>query len=412
MAHARLSPSNHRWPHCPGSIREEANYQDIPGKAAIDGTGSHALLELCIDNNVKADEYQGLIIGSSHKDAPDGWRVDSERCNRVQICLNYIERRKKELTKQFPGCLVSIESESRSNPGAAVGRDDWWGTCDITIIAVLNDKIILIEVVDYKDGRGYVSEKDNPQLIAYLYGKITERVKGTLLDELGLRMTIVQPKTGIPIRYQDVTVPYLNNKVEGLVEAASKTDDPNAPLISGKHCTWCKHNPKRGGVCTALVDKSIGVIMTDEISDSLLGVIQQAVKDVKSMTPEQLTEVADAEAGFLAAFDKVRDEIRERIETGQDVPGYAMKPGRIKKVWNIPEDELVKKLKAKRIKTADIYPSKLITPAAALKLPGLTDTQRKKVSELVDEVTGDLKLKKVSYKSENVEEMFNELSFF
>ena len=46
-AHARLGPSNPRWTKCPGSVREEMFYIDIPGEAAIDGTGSHLLLEMC-----------------------------------------------------------------------------------------------------------------------------------------------------------------------------------------------------------------------------------------------------------------------------------------------------------------------------------------------------------------------------
>ena len=64
--HARLSPSNHRWPHCAGSVREESNYPDIAGEAAIDGTGSHILLELSLINNVKASHYDKLIIGDNN----------------------------------------------------------------------------------------------------------------------------------------------------------------------------------------------------------------------------------------------------------------------------------------------------------------------------------------------------------
>lgn len=62
MSHARLGPSNHRWPHCPGSIKEEAKYPDTTSPAAHDGTGSHLLLELCITQNRTPESFIGEEI--------------------------------------------------------------------------------------------------------------------------------------------------------------------------------------------------------------------------------------------------------------------------------------------------------------------------------------------------------------
>jgi hypothetical protein len=421
-SHARLSPSNKRWPYCPGSVREEANYPDIAGDAAIDGTGSHLLLELSLMNNVNASHYVGLTIGTDHWEKPNGWNVDGARCDRVQICLDYVKRRIAELKKQFPGCTVSVQAESRSNPGVYAGRDDWWGTCDVTIVATSDtDELLFIEVIDYKDGQGYVSEKWNTQLIAYLFGKLSEKDINH-----GMRMTIVQPKSNTPIRYMCSTRPddnltgkTLMEKVNWLIECAKATDDPNAPLIPGSHCQWCKHNPMRGGTCTALTEKSMEVIndMTKVImipgSDGLLEVIQKAVADVKSLTAEQLATIADAKPGFIAAFDKVYEEIENKIEAGEKVPGYAMLPGRASKVWAESEDVIVKKLKAKRFKKEQIYPAKLVTPAAALKNPDLTDTQKKKImEELITEVAGKKTLKKVEYepaREKDVNQMFEKI---
>ena len=413
--HARLSPSNHRWPHCSGSVREEAVYPDIAGDAAIDGTGSHVLLEMSLVNGVDASYYDKLIIGDNHADKPLGWLIDIERCNRVQICLDYVVRRNNELKKLFPGCKIFVQTESKSNPGSFAQRDDWWGTCDITITVLNdNDRNLFVEVVDYKDGRGYVSEKWNSQLIAYLFGKIVENLNDDLnnddsVPDVGMRMTIVQPKTGTPIRYLCSTNPdhelnkeSLMSKVNWLIECAAATDDPNAPLISGKHCQWCKHNPARGGTCTKSTEKSMEVMMTNDIvisgNDGLLEFITKAVSDVKSLSPDQLTKVADAKSGFMAAFDKVFTEIQERIETGESIPGYAMLPGRASKIWSEPEDVIVKKLKAKKFKKDQIYPSKLLSPAQALKNPGLTETQKKKITEeLISELAGKMTLKKVEY---------------
>ena len=100
--HARLGPSDKTWPDCPGSPRVNAGYEDIPGAPAIDGTGSHLLLEECLMSNVRSNAYDGQIIGANHPDNPMGWLVSIDRVERVQQCLDYIQRRVKELSLMFP----------------------------------------------------------------------------------------------------------------------------------------------------------------------------------------------------------------------------------------------------------------------------------------------------------------------
>lgn len=419
--HARLGPSNHRWPHCPGSVREEANYPDTSGEAAIDGTGSHLLLEMCLENNVMAMQYDQQIIGTNHPDHSSGWLVGIERVNRVQMCLDYIQRRVTELKAEHHSCSVTVESESKSDPGGMFGRDDWNGTCDITLVCRhnLTGDVKFIEVIDYKDGRGWVHVKDNSQLLAYLAGKMRPYVaSGPDLvrpfypaNVENCRMTIVQPKTNPVVRYQCSTRPddnfsstYVMDKTIELSNAARRTDDPNAPCISGKHCQWCKANPKRGGHCVTATEKSIQVVTTMsntvEVQADIpaFEYISKAVADPKSLTSDQLSELLSAKDALMVAFDKCETEIKERIESGQHVSGYAMQPGRMSKKWSESEDEIVKKLKSRKLKLDDIYPKKLISPAAVLKLDKLTDAQKKKIeSDLISEVAGKLTLKKVAH---------------
>lgn len=405
--HARLGPSNHRWPNCPGSVREEANYPDIAGEAAIDGTGSHLLLEMCMDNNVPAIQYDQQIIGANHPDHSSGWLVGIERINRVQMCLDYVTRRVAELKTQYPGSTVTVEAESKSDPGEMYGRDDWWGTCDITIICFTGDVIHFIEAADYKDGRGWVNARDNTQLISYLGGKIkpfhTDRVKNC-------RMTIIQPKTNPVIRYQCSTRPEDNlsvdivmAKIEDMSRAAAATDDPNAPCFSGKHCQWCKANPKRGGHCVTATEKSIQVVtdMSTNLASPTLPMfeqITQVIADPKSLTSDQLSELLSAQDALMAGFDACKAEIEMRIDAGEHVSGWAKVAGNSSSKWNEPEEEIVKKLKSRRLKLDDIYPKKLISPAAVKKLSKLTDAQKKKIeADLVSTVAGKLTLKKVAH---------------
>ncbi len=423
--HARLSPSNARWPKCPGSVREEANYADIPGEAAIDGTGSHLLLEMCLDNSVLPIQYEGQIIGANHEDNPNGWLIHKDRIDRVQVCLDYVKRRYDELKALYPNAELTIEAESRSDPGGMFGRDDWSGTCDITITVMDGTICVFIEAIDYKDGRGWVNAAENTQLIAYLGGKARkfiasgpelvrpfrpERVKAG-------RMTIVQPKTMPPIRYENIETRVLVERLEDLRTAARKTDDPDAPLIPGKHCQWCKHNPKRGGSCTAQGEQSLKVVetMSNEVTkmddQSLFETIQASMGNLTSLESNKLTELADAKDGMMAIFKQIEDEIERRIDLGEMMSGYGMLPGWGSKKWTGTPEEVEKFLKGRKVKKDLIYPAKLLSPAQALKLD-LTERQKKDLeTKLIAVVAGKNTLTKVSRDTQAPDENKAELMF-
>jgi len=385
--HARLGPSNHRWPMCPGSVREEAAYPNISGEAAIDGTGSHLLLEMCLINSVDPIAYEGQIIGTNHEDNPMGWMVHRDRCDRVQMCLDYIVRRNKELSEAYPNADIKIEAESKSDPGAQFGRDDWWGTTDITITVLIDNHCLFLEVIDYKDGRGWVNATDNTQLISYLGGKLYDVVKSSVTP---CRMTIVQPKTSPPVRYQDVTANDIAAHLIRLSAAATATDNPNAPLVpypGGKgYCTWCKHKKN----CSALADADIERLEEMDINTEKLS-------DIAKLSDLELADLADTKEALLARFAAVDAEIQQRLETGGTVPGYTMAPGRGSYKWNADDEAVIKALKSRRLKKNDYYPPKLISPAQMKKLTKLTEDQKKRIADqLVEYTPGKLTLKKVA----------------
>ena len=393
--HARLGPSNHRWPHCPGSVREEAAYPDIAGEAAIDGTGSHLLLEMCLNHGEKADFFIDSLIGVNDPEKPGGWMVDAERAARVQMCLDYIDRRVGELELEYVDADISVEAETRSNPGEEFGRQDWWGTVDVTITVRDDGGVKFIEVVDYKDGRGWVHAEGNSQLIAYLGGKVIAAFDGLRDIPIGLRMTIVQPKTQPPVRYADTDINEISNELMKLAKAAAATDAPDAPLVAGKHCTWCKHKPN----CTKQTEGSVAIVK--ELSTTAdLGILSENPINLPS---EQLSKLMDAKAGIMAAFDKIEEEIQRRIESGNHVEGWAMLPGNSRRVWNCSEEEVAKALRGRRMKDADIYIRSLISPAQCMKLGNgiLTDRQKQTIEcELITTLAGKLTLKKVSKKEQ------------
>ncbi|MGB0467733.1 MAG: DUF2800 domain-containing protein [Pontibacterium sp.] len=404
-AHARLGPSNHRWPHCPGSVREEVVYPDVSGDAAIDGTGSHLLLEMCVEQGRAADDFTGETIGTGHRDKPGGWSVKPDRAERVQMCLDYIRRRNDELLSQFPDVEIIIETETRADPGGMFGRTDWWGTVDITITVMQDDNCLFVEVIDYKDGRIFVPAEGNSQLISYMGGKLRpfiasgpDQVRPFKPEKVGAcRMTIVQPKSQTPVRYWDTSPGVVLSRLYALARAAHETDKPDAPLAAGDHCKWCKHEK-----CTEKL-KEAQTVMTDIITTdgTLFEQVQAAIADPASLTAEQLAQLADAREPLEAAFDAVNTEIERRIAEGVDVPGYAMKPGRGSKKWALDEEEIAKKLRSRKLTNADIFPPKLASPAQILKSEKLDAKQRERLEkDLITVIAGKEKLTRVRQKVE------------
>ena len=153
------------------------------------------------------------------------------------------------------------------------------------------------------------------------------------------------------------------------------------------------------------------VIATD--GQSLFELVAQSIDKVSTLTNDQLTQLADTEAGIQSVFDKVKTEIQNRIEQGQSVPGYAMQPGRASKVWNEDEEKMVKIFRARKLKQDDYYPKKLISPAQALKLANLTDDQKKKLEkDFITVKAGANKLTRVAHEKveKSTESMFADVT--
>ncbi len=98
----------------------------------------------------------------------------------------------------------------------------------------------ILHVTDYKNGVGYVDEIENIQGLCYGLGAALE-LESEKWDVL--RITIVQPNAYTdkgPVRYWDVPRNELLDWKMDFAEVAEKTRQPDAPLVPGSHCGWCK----------------------------------------------------------------------------------------------------------------------------------------------------------------------------
>jgi len=349
---------------CPGSIREEAKYPDQgSGPAAIDGTHSHTLLEHCLKSPASADTYIGQVM----TDHEGSFTVDADRAARVQVALDYIDKRISE--ESAPFFTPDVISETRVDPAHLLGRDDLSGTVDVQIKGHE-----VLELIDYKDGMGVVSAEGNLQLEQYAYGVLA----GYKLPVNGnypfstVRMTIIQPKLalrGMPaITSHDVSVRDLLANMGTIIVQAAATDKPDAPLVPGEsQCKFCRAK----GSCSALANnvmKEVGIMFQPTVTKPLDVAQQSADKDPSAMDDAQIAQIMEAAPLMRQLLEGVEAEALRRMQAGQTIPGLKLVNGRGSRAWSLPEAEIAEKLVKMGIPKTAVYETKLVSPAKAEKL--------------------------------------------
>jgi hypothetical protein len=350
---------------CPGSVREGAKYPDNSGPAAIDGTHTHHLLDHCLKSGFP---NAVALVGMELKDHEGIFIVDKERAERVNMALDYVATRKKELN------TTVVNAEEKLNGGNWIGRDDMAGTTDIQIVG---DTVL--EVIDYKDGMGEVDVKDNDQLLNYAAGSLYDYyiANDNVMPFEVVRMTIIQPKivvkglesiTHCEVSTQDV-VDYMTKKVH---PAAIATDDPEAPLIAGEiQCKWC---PAKG--CTARVQQSLERVGIDFGKVDMAQVATD--KDINALSNEEIVDLLEAKPLILQMLAGVEEEAMTRLKAGQVIEGIKVVRGRGSREYSVDDETMAKKLKSMGVPKDVIYPTKLISPAQVFNAAWTTRNDERK----------------------------------
>lgn len=220
--------SSDRWLNCPGSI-ELAKQLPKEGSSiyAARGTAAHLVLEKCFNTTKDPWSFEGFEY--------EGGELDDEDIEAVESSIEYLDDEAEGMT---------IYKETKINLSKPIYAG-LWGTADIVMES--EDKTILI-VDDYKHGVTYVEVENNSQLVYYALGAIWKLAKdlvpifgwGGVYKEVWIG--IVQPRCGHkkgPNRRWLVPPEVLDSFAEELRLGAIKTEQPNAEIKEGKHCSWC-----------------------------------------------------------------------------------------------------------------------------------------------------------------------------
>jgi hypothetical protein len=341
--HAELGASNaERWMVCAGSVALSRGLPDIPSKYAEEGTLAHQYAE---------QELWRVLNEQCGVPAPalselDEALITEDMCEAVDVfVLEVMETLKRERT---PDVRIWVEhkfSLNALNPPAKM-----FGTADAVVYLPKAKRLV---VLDYKHGAGVIKEAaGNPQPRYYALGALLE-IEQQNLEYRGeidtIESVIIQPRAphldGIVRRevigYDDLLAFSID-----LLNLAKATLDPNAPLVPGPHCRFCR----AAGACPALQAEAQAVAQVE-----FAALPTDVPPDPATLSDEFLAHIlnnADILEDWLAA---VRANVFAKLERGVDVPGWKLVPKRGRRQWSYDEQHVTNAVIALGLELDECY---------------------------------------------------------
>ena len=330
--HAKLSASgSKRWINCPGSVKQEEPFPDVENVYALYGTEAHKLAEFCLTHELDSHEYP--------KDRP-GIEVDEEMVAGVQEYLDYVRSLKGE-------CF--IEQLVDFSPWVPGG----FGTADFICI---DDNTLT--VVDLKFGKGVkVFAEDNTQGILYALGAWHEF--NFLFDIKQVKIVIVQPRLD-HVDEWEINLEDLKIWGDVIRERAERALDEDAPLIPGEEqCRFCKAK----GACRALAEHNVSLAAQD------FSTLEEPVtlSNPLLLDNEEVSRLLHQTQIFSDWIKALEGHALEEMLAGREIPGFKLVEGRSLRAWK-DETTVIKELKNLKLKKADLFTEKFISPAQAEKV--------------------------------------------
>ena len=341
--HAKLSPSAaFRWMSCTAAPGLEATMPDKTSEFAEEGSRAHTLAEVLARDACDLDfKPPGMLI----------W--DEEMEDAAKIYANYIKETYLSAKKTCTDAV--IETEQRLDLTRWI--PEGFGTADCLIVADGT-----LHVIDFKYGKGVpVYAEENKQMMIYALGALDWA--SLLYDIKEVRMTIIQPRIDNNSSWSlpaDELEKWGTFELRPLAKIAFEGGGNFKPTED--NCRFCK----AAGVCKARADYFVNLFEDNDDTDSL--------------STEDAACLLTRAAGMKAWLQALEETVKSACLKGEELPGWKIVEGRTKRRYT-DEEEIAKRLKAKKYKVSDIYEKKLLGISKMEKLVG-----KKKLAE----ICGDL----------------------
>ena len=342
--HARLSASgSQRWLACPGSILLEESYpEDVVSEYAEYGTAGHQLAQTCLEKDRPATLFEGQVFNES-KNFPEGFTVDAEMADAVQVYLDYCNS------------LGEGETHIEKRVDFSLYVEEGFGTADF--IKIKDNKI---HVVDLKMGKGVkVNANNNTQGMLYALGVVWD---SKLADNDLVHIAIVQPRLD-HISEWSITVNELLTWARDEVKPKAEQAWNGEPIFNPgeSQCRFCKAKP----TCKALAEHSLQTAM-DTFTDIPT---EEDLKEVHTLTHEEIGALLPRVNTLVNWAKSLEAHAFNELDKGEKIPGYKLVMGRSgNRKWT-SEADIEEKLTRMGLQEEEIYsPAKILTPAQMCKV--------------------------------------------
>lgn len=325
---------------CLGSPRMAQGVEDPESEHAALGTAAHKLGELCLTTGAEPWEYIGQVLPGTNI------TCDKDMADAVQVYTGFARSVRNDANQSNRWVERSFRCRSL--------HPLYYSTADLVDYYELRRHL---DVTDYKHGAGVVVEAvDNAQCMYYGAGVLEDLQLWDKVDTITLR--IVQPR-GFhfegPIREHTMHVDELHDWLhEVMLPAMRAAEQPDAPLKVGEHCRFC---PARRAACPAMMGamKEFGE-MTERINHA---------GGAGDLTNAEVGRYLDLLTLAKIAGKAANETAFNRLQAGQNVPGYKLGNARSNREWKEEAEAALKKKFGAKAYTEP----KLKSPAEVDKLP-------------------------------------------
>ena len=231
-----------------------------------------------------------------------------------------------------------------------------YGTADFVGYRAEDRSLI---VADLKYGTGVVVEaEDNVQLKYYAVGALLSyQAMGNTAPVDKVRLIIVQPRAYHPdgaVREAVIDIQDLMEFSIDLIDAMHETQKPDAKLVTGTHCRWCR----AAAICPALLEKNQEIAAADFSEPVLLA------PDPRTLSSGHVSTMLGQLDSIEHWINSVRMYAQNELERGREIPGWKLVAKQARRQWTDP----AKTLSWAQEKGLVITDTKIKSPAQVEKL--------------------------------------------
>ncbi len=382
--HALLSASSSKqWLHCPPSVRLQESFPNESSIYAQEGTFAH---EVC--------EYKVRKYLHERVTRPQSEQFYTEEIDQItDVYAEFVISTIEEMKRNGSEPLVLIEERVDYSHIAPSG----FGTADMLILGVDENRRGLLHVIDFKAGKGvFVNCDHNSQMMLYALGGL--HAYSYIYDIETVRMTIVQPRLD-NISTFECTRKELQDWGESIRPIAKLAYEGKGEQKCGDWYRFCRAKP----VSKACADEALALAreefldldaapLTDPDFDTEVEAVEEtdttAPYDADTTAPvfkqpgliplSELAEILPTLNRINSWIDAVFSFVSsEAINHGVVIPGYKVVQGRSKRVFT---DTKAVVDTAMENGYTDLYKKQMITLTEFEKMMG-----KKRFAELLGE---------------------------